>query len=199
MSIYSTEKAFQVYKTYLALKRHFTSTYDYFKYNGKINASQTSFETRKDRFFFFKLSKRSDWKQLLLANLVVDPKMWIGDMLEPKAEERLLEWMKRQQAFSYHFENDLKKLDPDFDSNFLVEDGQWPTIIKLYNQREISLDTVAALVSLIPCRKYWDRTVSDSILFPDVMNVVDKYRPFLNLDEGRLKKIIRKNFEDSSS
>lgn len=199
MSVYSTEDAFNVYKTYLAMKRHFTSSYDYFKYNGKVNASQTSFETRKDKFFFFKLSKKRDWKNLLLANLVVDPKMWIGDMLDPKAEQRLLDWQKRQQAFSYHFESDIKKLDPNFNSNFKVNDGQWPHLIKLYNQREISLETVAALITLINCRKYWDEHVKDSILFPDVMTMVDNYRPFLEFDEGRLKKIIKKNFSHEQS
>ena len=41
---------FEAYKHYLALKLHFSSDYDYFKYNGKTNATQQSFEKRKDRF-----------------------------------------------------------------------------------------------------------------------------------------------------
>ena len=36
---------FEVYKTYLALKQHFTKQeYDYFKYNGKVRANENSFE-----------------------------------------------------------------------------------------------------------------------------------------------------------
>ena len=81
MSLYNTRDAYEMYVYYLALKRHFTSSYDYHKYNGKINASITSFETRKDKFFFYKLSKRSDAKDFILSNMVNNPKIWIGDML----------------------------------------------------------------------------------------------------------------------
>ena len=44
---------FECYKTYLALKHHFTNqSYDYFKYNGKTKANEQTFKTRKDRYFF---------------------------------------------------------------------------------------------------------------------------------------------------
>lgn len=46
---------FEVYVNYLALKSHFSSPkYDYFKYNKKVRASLTSFNKRKDRYFFEK-------------------------------------------------------------------------------------------------------------------------------------------------
>ena len=47
---------FDAYKMYLAVKQHFNREgYDYFKYNGKVNAKITSFEHRKDRIFYSKL------------------------------------------------------------------------------------------------------------------------------------------------
>ena len=50
---------FEVYKMYLALKQHFTKdNYDYQKYNGKVSASEKSFEERRDRFFFKKLATK---------------------------------------------------------------------------------------------------------------------------------------------
>ena len=52
---------FEVYKTYLALKQHFTKTdYDYEKYRGKVRASEQSFEQRLDRYFFKKLAVKED-------------------------------------------------------------------------------------------------------------------------------------------
>ena len=56
---------FEAYKHYLALKLHFSSDYDYFKYNGKTNATQQSFEKRKDRFRFSKLA-RNLYEMILL-------------------------------------------------------------------------------------------------------------------------------------
>ena len=44
---------FEVYKIYLALKQHFCNpNYDIVKYNGKVKASNKSFEARRDKTFF---------------------------------------------------------------------------------------------------------------------------------------------------
>ena len=52
---------FDVYKTYLALKLHFTKDkYNYFTFNGKSRASQSAFDKRKDRYFFKKLAAKFD-------------------------------------------------------------------------------------------------------------------------------------------
>ena len=49
---------FECYKTYVAMKQHFTKDkYDYFKYGGKSRASATSFKGRKDRYFFERMSR----------------------------------------------------------------------------------------------------------------------------------------------
>ena len=48
---------FEAYQKYIALKLHFTSDYDYFKYNGKTNVTLNSFNERKDKFHFKKLVK----------------------------------------------------------------------------------------------------------------------------------------------
>ena len=43
---------FEAYCQFLALKLHFTTDhYDYFKYNGKHNATPASFEKRTDKRF----------------------------------------------------------------------------------------------------------------------------------------------------
>ena len=42
-------EGFKAYKLYLAVKNHFTTSYDYFKYNGKVNAKEDSFLKRRDK------------------------------------------------------------------------------------------------------------------------------------------------------
>ena len=49
---------FEVYQKYLALRTHFKSdSYDYFRYHGKLKGNRDKFETRKDKYHFYKLSK----------------------------------------------------------------------------------------------------------------------------------------------
>mgnify|MGYP001323202090 CR=1 FL=1 len=52
-----TRDGYECYKLYLALQRHFSTTYDFFTYNGKVNASVESYSKRPDVFKFEKLSK----------------------------------------------------------------------------------------------------------------------------------------------
>ena len=51
-------EAYDAYKIYHALKLHFTSNYDYTKYNGKANVSTDSFLKRNDRPFFGKVARK---------------------------------------------------------------------------------------------------------------------------------------------
>ena len=43
--------AFDVFKTYLAVKNHFTTDYDYNKYGGRVTAKLESFTKRPDSTF----------------------------------------------------------------------------------------------------------------------------------------------------
>ena len=121
-------EAFDAYLMYLALKRHFTlgSGYDYFKYNGKTNASKSSFETRRDRYSFHKLSKKNQPRDFLVANFVRHgTNLWIGDLVsEPKYEDTYKAWLKRKESMSYTFKNDLEKLS-GIDSALKTNSGDY--------------------------------------------------------------------------
>lgn len=200
MSVYSTQAAFEIYMYYLALKRHFTTDYDFFKYNGKVKANQQSFENRKDKYQFYKLSKRKDAKEFILANMLFDPTLWIGDLLDnEKAEEVFTEWTKRQQTLSYVFKNDLSELNDDFNSNLLVKDGQHPRLLQLYNMRRVNLETLVIIDDLVHNFSYWEKKISDPIIFPSINRLVGKYRPFMSYDKKRMKSILLDKFQSQQA
>lgn len=195
MSVYSTQAAFEIYIYYLALKRHFTTDYDFFKYNGKVKASQQAFENRKDKFQFYKLSKRKDAKEFILANMIYEPTLWIGDLLDnEKAEEVFTEWTKRQQTLSYVFKNDLSELNDDFNSNLLVNDGQHPRLLQLYNMRRVNVETLVIIDDLVHNFSYWERKIADPIIFPQIKRTVEKVRPFVSYDKKKMKQLLLDRF-----
>ena len=56
---------FETYQTYLSMKSHFTnSKYDFFKYGGKSRATVTSFNKRKDKYWFEKTSRKYSDKEV---------------------------------------------------------------------------------------------------------------------------------------
>ena len=189
-SQYSTRDAFDLYSYYMAMRKHFTTSYDFVKYGGKMRLSVDSFENRRDKFFFYKLSKRKDSKDFVLANLIVNPDIWIGNLVDSEdANTNYTEWQKRQQSLSYIFKNDLDELYEDFNQNFIVENGQYPRILKLFNMKQLCIETLVILDDLTGCFKYWDKSINDTIVYPSINKTVKKYKPFLSYDKSKMRQI----------
>jgi hypothetical protein len=196
MSAYSTRDAYDTYITYLALQRHFTTSYDYFKYNGKVKATPDSFEIRKDKFQFYKLSKKKDSKNYILANILEkDKNIWVGDLLTNESEYIYLQWQKKIQSLSYHFKQDIKKMNDDFDSNFKVVDGQHPPVLNMYLGGEISLEVLIILNDILDIFNHWKRKVGVQIFLDSVIFKSSKYKPFLQYDRSSMKQILLEQFE----
>lgn len=190
MSIYSTKDAFDLYVYYLALKRHFTSNYDFFKYNGKVKANAMSFENRKDKFFFYRLTKYPNPKDHILANVVENPDVWIGDLLEDKAKDVYDQWLKIRESLSYTFRTDLGKLDYDDPNKDIMTSGEHPNLLKLYMQGQFHIESLIILDGLMKIFSYWDKNIQDTILWPDINRKCRNYKPFLQYEKSKMRKIV---------
>lgn len=184
--------SFETFKLYIALKNHFTlKTYDYFKYNGKTRTSQKSFEKRNDKFFFQKLSKHNDILGFLVSNLIVNSKSWIKDLTYNEQSEKIYkDWLKRNQSLTYIFKSDLKKLDDDFNSNFIIQENNHPKILKLFLSNEISLESFCILLDITTAKKYFDKSLKNDIIWNDISILIEKYMPFIKYDKENYKKIL---------
>lgn len=190
-------EAIDAYRTYVALKNHFTSdSYDYFKYNKKTNVSFDSFQKRKDKIFFAKLGNRKDsyLEEFLVSNFIHDTKTWIGELLSEESEAKYKEWKRKQESLTYAFKNEIEFLDgytkEQFDDLFRVEDGTHPRIIRMYLQKEISLETLIILDSVFTFMRRYDRMISDP-LYKEVSKLCKKYQPFLKFDTAKMKSLIK--------
>jgi hypothetical protein len=187
---------FEAYKDYLALRNHFNSPgYDYFKYNGKVSGSVASFEKRKDRFFFEKLAKHRDPHGLMVANFIDNPKTWIKDIAYSEAASKTYEaWVKRLQSLTYLIVEDAKKLDPDFNSNFKVEDDEHPNILRLYLGGQITLETLVVLCDILGCASYWEKKMEGDPIWEETSLKINKYRPFVKYNAEKIKKLLYEYF-----
>ena len=192
---YANEDSFHWYVKYLAMKKHFTSDgYDYHRYNGKIRASYDKFRTRNDAYFFEKLSRRDNPEQLMLANMIAKPNVWIREIIEQEGESRYIEWQRKMDSLSRVFKTDLNQLDDNFKANFTVLDGQHPFIMRMYLQNKISLETLTILATIANIFPYWDEEIVDRIVARDIIRLIRKYKPFLEFDEKKFKNIVRERF-----
>ena len=149
--------AYNVYETYLALRQHFTNpNYDYFRYSGKVRTNIESFNKRRDRYFFEKLSRKKTESEVInyfVSNFIQssDPsKMWVGE-LKTNGDENYLNWKTRTQSLSYRFKQELNSLTEKvhlYEALF-SENGSHPRIIKQYLGGKVSIETLVISVHVI--------------------------------------------------
>ena len=196
---------FDVYKTYLAVKLHFTSdTYDYYKYDGKVNAKLDTFTKRKDRYFFHKLSTRyaeTDILDFFVANFLADSKRWIGNLLANDGRDVYLDYKKRKEAFAYHFKqecgtiaSDLGRRNISFNDGFIPPNGQHPRILRLLIQRKISFQTTVVLDHFLGYTKNWDKEITEKVVWPEISLKVSRVKPFVNFNATECKLIMKDVF-----
>lgn len=189
---YANEESFKVYIDYLALKRHFTTdSYDYQKYNGKTKASFQSYQTRNDAFFFYKLAKKKDWHNLIVANMVENPNIWIRDLCEDEAEKIYFEWKKKKDALSRHFSTELNKILPELEDNFVIKSGTHPHLMNLYMKRQISREFFTIITHVTNVFPYWEAELAHDVIAADVIKASKKYFPFLEIDRKKFTLLLK--------
>lgn len=184
-------KPYECFTTYMAMKRHFTSDYDMFKYNGKLNnLDMSKFETRRDKYFFHKLSKLKNPHDFMLANILSNMNFWPGDVNNLETHAVYVNWQRRSQSMAYMYKDDLKKMKDDFDSNILVSDKSHPYLIRLILREDIGVETFIILNELTPFFWYWDDALKGDPIWNDLKQKCEKYRPFfINRVDLKLYKL----------
>ena len=195
---------FETYQTYLSMKSHFTNRkYDFFKYGGKSRATMSSFNKRKDKYWFEKTSRKySDEEVLnfLLSNFVTtdNPQnLWIGEIIN-SGERNYSEWMKRQQSLTYLFKEQSIELLSKKNLNEVFDCSKGhPLLLKKYLGGEISLETLTILEKVFSFVKNFDKKLDDPV-WESVSLKIKKYTPFININVFHYKKILKEVIDNGS-
>ena len=192
------------YKTYLAIRNHFNTDYDYFKYNGKLKVSNDSFLKRRDKFFFAKLERNYRNNELVyffVANFLDNDSSWSGSLVGSESEKKYLEWRKRIESLKYNFKTECEKIqneidykDLDFDEFFRVLDSNHPRLLGWQLGGHISLETFTIMDGILKFTKQWNSHLKDDIMYCTVRDKSNKYKPFLQVDLQAYKKIMKSVF-----
>jgi hypothetical protein len=200
---YEESNGFSAFALYNAIRLHFTSdSYDFFKYNGKTNVSKSSFSSRKDKYTFYKLSRKyklEELKYFYISNFLEKNVNWIGDITGPDGESVFKEWQSRCQSLTYNFEQDIilvLEKGESLDSMFKVTDGQYPLLLNEVMQRNIKIETFVILNDLLNFFPMWSKKISDTIIWPDIKRKCEKYTPFLNYDKVKFKNIVKQSVKE---
>jgi hypothetical protein len=190
---------YEAFSIYHVLKLHFTTNYDYFKYNGKCNITIETFEKRKDKYYFYKLSRKYDtdeYKEFVISNLLNDPDSWAGNLLTDEANEIHFNRMKRIQSLSYVFKNDCHELSNHGKVNDLLKVcSDYPKLFVLSRQGTVCDETVIILNSLMNFLPKWKEKIKDTIVWPIAFSRWMRYTPFVSFDKEKCRKIALEAFK----
>ena len=175
---------FEAYRMFTAVKLHFNSdSYDFFKYHGKVRIDETKFETRRDKYHYYKLTKRVDPLLLTVVGLFYNTNLWVGDLFTVENEKRYRDRKSVIDSIEYNVESEMSDYD-SFDQALNVNQGEYPDLLKRFKNEEVSPETLI-IVNRINNGKvfdYWSDTLNDPVVWPDLRSRLLKYEPFLGDD-----------------
>jgi hypothetical protein len=185
-----------VYKHFIALKAHFGSTYDYHRYDGRINTSLNSASYKKAKIFCAKIGKHKDPQRFILANMLVNPKVWVGTIAySEEAEYIYQEHVRITDSLFYIFKQDIKKLENEFKDNLKMSSTH-PNIVLLYFSKEITLETLCIVATEARCITDWTSHYEYDPVMQDLIMKIKKYTPFITYDRTKFRKAMAEEFAD---
>ena len=160
-----------------------------------------SFFKRKDKYFFAKLAKKynGELKDFYVSQFI-NTETYIGDMMDNDAEEHYARYKRIKESIHRVFSVDINRLAEEnvqFDMLFKAVDGQHPLIVKLWMQEEISLETVVILNSIFGFISRESKNISDTIIWPDMKRLIEKYEPFVNFNRNKCLTLLQNRFTNA--
>lgn len=197
---------YQTYQIYQSLKLHFTTDYDAVKYNYKTAVNQDTFERRKDRYFFEKLSRRYDKEKLInyfTANLVHNPNTWIGDMNESIYND----YVSRYDKLTYMLTQDMKAMGEKgytFDQLCTTSDNNTTNpLLEALRGDEIHYESVVLVDIMVNFLNKLKGEIIDPLgINKDMINLLLKYKLIMlqsPLPRTKLKERLLNTFTNSST
>ena len=95
---------------------------------------------------------------------------------------------------TYLFKEEIESIftKENFEKMFDISANCHPEILKLYFSKELSLETMVILDMILEYVKRFDKKLTDPV-WESVSLRIKKYKPFLNIDVDRYKKILKEN------
>lgn len=188
----------------MAVKLHFTGSYDAIKYQFKTPAAKSAtFEAHKNRFFFERVARNYPTQDQTIAYYVwnvLEGNDWIGSMKETSLQKR----RAYIESYSYNLKKEIEfmKEKGPFDTLLFPYNGLQPKIFDLLDENLISLETVSVintLVNFIGSSNF--ECLDDPLgMLESKKRMVIKYQPFLKdlIDYTKIRSILISGFTPST-
>lgn len=185
------------FKIWIGIKAHFTSEYDYIKYQGKISVSVEALEKRNDKTIFTRLAKKyteTEFTNLLIFNFIDGKISWIGDVTSEEAQAIYVKHQKIIDSMTYVFKKECDELFANVSNPneiIMVNSGNYPLLLTKYLHGEISIESICILNNIVNFMDMWNKKITDTIQWPDLYRKITKFSCFFPTDVIKFKNILK--------
>ena len=182
---------------FYALRRHFTTSYDYHKHRGRAyitDATMKRITSGKQIHLFERLARTANPHNILLANIVANPKIWITGIMTDDGMQVHRRWAQVNQSLTYNVCQEINKLTTPFDANFIT--NQRPFLLDLLTSNQIRIETVCVLNQLTGFINHWQHQKVDDVKWPNPCSRIVKYTPFIKCDLDKVRQKIVERYSD---
>ena len=172
-----TRDGYEVYMMYLALQRHFTTDYDYFKYHGKVRGSKESYQKRNDMWSFEKICKiipENNRLDFMVANFLENPQCWVKNM----DISHYNSYVACHKNITSIFKQDLERIQQEGPAKVMQVTQSYPKIYDMYIKKDITLETLVILNRIFPFVDKHVEQVQVPFVFPDIVKKIKNYEQF---------------------
>lgn len=195
---------YQTYQIYQSLKLHFTSDYDAVKYNYRTAVKRDTFERRRDRYFFEKLSRRFTKEKLIhyfTSNLIQNTGVWIGDM----SDKIYSDYVARYDKLTYMLSQDMKFMSEkgySFNQLCITSDNNTTNpLLESLRTDEIQIESVVLVDIMVNFLGRLKSDLSDPLgINKDLIDLLLKYKSIMTqnlqnpLPRAKLKEKLLNTF-----
>lgn len=193
-----TQKAFWYYKSFIAIKFHFTQkSYNIVETKGRVNITEEAFKEKPEVDVFKALAKayqsQNLFREIVVANILRNPKVHPTFLLSEEAKNIHSKWIAKTDFLYYNFENEIGSLmEIPFDEMFSTDGMNPPLIMKKYIDGSISLETLVILFRYTKLKKIYCDLLKDCFVFQELYHLILKYSYLMNYDMVDMKHIVSK-------
>ena len=188
-----------VYRLYLMVKGHFNGRYDIIKYKWVMRIPTKTYEKRRDKYFFERLSEKytlGELYRIFVANMIANPDAWVGEISGADALQFYRQHQGKLDRASYIFKEDIENLkyfcqkkDIQFKDLFNDSKGQ-PLIFKMLQQEIISYETFLLIEAAGRFIGRMNTSLADDIVWIEYRKRIEGYQKLLTIDSAEARNIL---------
>jgi hypothetical protein len=190
------------FEMYSALKAHFTGSYDFILYNGKMKNVATNYKSKNNRgdsitaeaIWAGRLKQRygKSLFEFLLANISKNPRIFLRDLYSGEQCKSVYEtFVRRRESIFLTFDEEISQFCSQGASGdgviraLVSNDGRPPEVLVAYRAGKLSPEVFIILDKVFSLFELYDKALEHDPIWERESFSLKKYRRFFDVDPAR--------------